>query len=272
MFNKNLSIEDIGFYDDPNSHYQDFWTGRDYEHLSEVIAIKKLLGTDHFKTAIDYGGGYGRLSRILLSYVDQLYLVDPSIKQLDLARKRIPTRENVEFVQLKRKNHIPTEDSIIDLLIMVRVSHHLVEPAITFSEIYRVLKPGGRAIIEIANSNHFLNRLRMYSKLKRIPLTPLKIGKASNGITEDTPFVNHNPHQIATDLNSAGLKIVRKLSVSNLRNESLKKLFSLSVLVAIESVLQVALSPVDFGPSVFMLVEKMSDFEKILYKSSEYPQ
>jgi hypothetical protein len=30
-------------YNDPKHNYQDYWTGREYEHAAEEMAIKRLL-------------------------------------------------------------------------------------------------------------------------------------------------------------------------------------------------------------------------------------
>jgi hypothetical protein len=48
-------------YNDPNHNYLRYWDGRDYEHAAEQIAIRRLIGTKHFRHAADIGGGYGRL-------------------------------------------------------------------------------------------------------------------------------------------------------------------------------------------------------------------
>ena len=44
-------------YDDPKYNYQDYWTGREYEHAAEELAIKRLLRGRHFEHAVDVGGG-----------------------------------------------------------------------------------------------------------------------------------------------------------------------------------------------------------------------
>src|SRR3990172_10523958 len=73
-------------YDDPKYNYQDYWAGREYEHAAEEMAIKRLLKGMHFKHAVDVGGGYGRLSRLLTQFADKVTLAEPSQQQLDLAK------------------------------------------------------------------------------------------------------------------------------------------------------------------------------------------
>ena len=52
-------------YDDPNFDYTKYWVGRDYENAAEEIAIRRLLKGKHFASAVDIGGGYGRLCSLL---------------------------------------------------------------------------------------------------------------------------------------------------------------------------------------------------------------
>lgn len=246
----------IAYYDDEHHDYEDFWVGRDYEHESEVLALNKLLSNRHFDLAMDYGGGYGRISPVLLEYVDKLILVDPSTKQLNIAKERLAKYKNVEYVKVDKENSVPAEDNSLDLLVMIRVSHHLAEPGPTFKEISRTLKPGGMAIIEIANEAHFLNRMKYLSQLKGVPKTSVPIGQKANGITDNTPFYNHNPNYIAQLMALNRLLIVDKLSVSNLRSSYLKSHLKLQSMLKVEKTVQPILAPLNFGPSMFFLVKK----------------
>ena len=65
-------------------------------------------------------------------------------------------------------------------------------------------------------------------------------------------FVNHNVDTVVGQLGDAGLVLTRKLSVSNLRSERLKKLLPPRVMVGIERAAQRPLARYDFGPSIFL--------------------
>lgn len=245
----------IDFYDDANHDYRDFWVGRDYEHEAEVVAFNKLLAKRHFKLAMDYGGGYGRITPILLEHADKVILVDPSTKQLDFAKQKLNS-DRVEFVRQDKKDNVPAEDNSLDLLVMIRVSHHLPDPTPVFSEIARTLKPGAEAIIEIASEAHFINRMRYLKHLKSVPSEPVPVGIHANGKGDDTPFVNHNPKTIEKQLSSVGLNVIDKLSVSNLRHKVLKEHLPMSAMIGFERAAQRPLAPLNFGPSIFLLVKK----------------
>src|SRR5262252_6154221 len=75
------------FYNDTGFNYQDYWTGRNYEHQAEVIAIRRLLEGRRFGRAVDVGGGYGRLSVVLSEFAAEVTLVDSSSQQLELAAR-----------------------------------------------------------------------------------------------------------------------------------------------------------------------------------------
>ena len=255
--NKDIKPKNsIAYYDDVNHNYEDFWVGREYEHRAELIALDKLLEGRHYEVAMDYGGGYGRISSAILAHADRLILVDPSTKQLDIAKKFLKDYHNVEYIRVDEKDRIPAEADSLDLLVMVRVSHHLPDPGPTIAEIHRSLKPGGNAIIEIANEAHFVNRMRYLRHLQAVPKQPVPIGKNANGITDNTPFVNHNPKTIERLFSQYGLKPISKLSVSNLRHHYIKEHLSVSRMLAIEKFFQGKLSVFDFGPSIFYLLGK----------------
>src|SRR4051812_43508189 len=73
-------------YDNPQYNYQDYWQGRDYEHAAEELAIKRLLRGKKFASAVDVGGGYGRLSKFLTKFSKEVTLAEPSQQQLDIAK------------------------------------------------------------------------------------------------------------------------------------------------------------------------------------------
>src|SRR5208282_6217159 len=208
-------------YDDLKYDYRKFWQYRHYEHESEVIAINRLLANSHFHLGIDIGGGYGRLTPLLKNYCDEVALVEPSKQQISYAKENLGDLK-INYV-LGHANSLKFDDDTVGIAIMVRVSHHLENPASEFSEIYRVLEKGGLAVIEVANFSHFRNRIKYILKGKKLPNGPTPIGQFSNSGKHAVPFYNHNPHTIRKQLEGCGLKVVKTLSVSNLRSQHLKK-------------------------------------------------
>lgn len=242
-------------YNDPKHNYKDYWKGRDYEHAAEEMAITRLLKGQHFENAVDVGGGYGRLSKFLTKFADKVTLAEPSQQQLAIAEDFLAGTPQVERKLLQAAD-LKMPDSSVDLVLVVRVLHHLPDPAPEFNEIARVLKPGGTFLLEFANDAHFLNRIRYGLKGKTVPKTPVDIRSEANRKTDVIPFVNHHPKTIIKQLQVAGFEVERTLSGSNLRSPALKKTLGTRPLLMAEKLMQPMLAPVYFGPSTWLLLKK----------------
>lgn len=242
-------------YNDPSHNYLRYWDGRDYEHASEELAIRRLLHGKHFKTAVDVGGGYGRLCVLLEEYADKVTLAEPSQQQLDIAKDFLKDHPRVDRKLLQAAD-LQFKDGSIELLTMIRVMHHLPDPAPEFAEIARVLSAEGYAIVEVANYTHARNRIRHVLKGRKLPVEPVDIRSVENRREDEIPFVNHNPETVIKQLAHAGLKVERTLSVSNLRSPALKKIMPKGLMLAVEKAMQKPLAGTYFGPSVFFLVRK----------------
>jgi SAM-dependent methyltransferase len=241
-------------YDDPLFNYAQFWTGRDYEHQAEVAALHRLIGDRRYRHAADIGGGYGRLSAVLTSYADRVTLADPSTQQLTLSQKVFPLHQFER--QLAEAAKLPFADGSIDLAVLVRVLHHLPDPGNELAEMSRVLRPGGHAIIEAANSTHARRRLTAFLRGQRIPADPVDIRSADSRRRGTAPFVNHHPRTLISQLAAVGLDVRKTLSVSNFRHPAAKALIPHRALLAAERAAQKPLASIHFGPSTFLLLEK----------------
>ena len=242
-------------YNDPSHNYLHYWEGREYEHAAEEVAIKKLLKGRHFRTAVDVGGGYGRLCLLLENYADKVTLAEPSQQQLDIAADFLKDHPEIDR-KLMQADDLKFKDGSIDLLTMIRVMHHLPDPSVEFSEIARVLSKEGCAIIEVANYVHMRNRLKHLARRERMPVKPVDIRSEVNKREDEIPFVNHNPYTVIRQLEHAGLRVESTLSVSNLRSVRLKKVMPREVMLGAEKMLQRPLAMMYFGPSIFFLVRK----------------
>ncbi len=242
-------------YNDPKYNYQDYWVGREYEHAAEEMAIKRLLKGEHFKNAVDIGGGYGRLSKLLAKFADKVTLAEPSQQQLDMAKIYLKDVPQVER-KLLQASALKMPARSVDLVLVVRVLHHLPDPMTELKEISRVLKPGGTFILEFANDAHFLNRVRYGVRGKSVPKKPVSIQDEAKTKAGELPFVNHHPKTIIKMLQETGFEVESALSGSNLRSPTLKKVLGKNVLLGLEKVMQPLLAPIYFGPSVWLKLNK----------------
>jgi len=249
------TVRNADQYDDPKYNYLDYWAGREYEHAAEEMAINRLLKGQKFKKAVDVGGGYGRLSKLLTKFADNVVLAEPSQQQLDIARIYLKDTPSVEWKLLQAAD-LKLPKASVDLVLVVRVLHHLPDPMVELKEIARVLKPGGTFILEFANDAHFLNRVRYAARGKRVPTTPVDIRSDASKKSGEIAFVNHHPKTIIKMLREAGFELETILSGSNLRSPRLKKVFGRRPLLALEKLLQPLLAPIYFGPSVWLKLKR----------------
>lgn len=222
------------------------------------MAIRRLLAGLSFQDGLDIGGGYGRLTVVLSEYATNVALIDSSRQQVDLAHRFLIGHPDIEC-RVMNGAALRFKDGSFDLVTLVRVLHHLPDPAAELREMHRVLRPGGYAVVEVANSKHAINRVRYLVKRKQIPLTAINVRKAQSRQPDGIPFVNHHPQTIIRQLELAGFSVQRSLSVSNLRHPVLKKALPLRSMLLAEKVMQKKLARVTFGPSLFLLLRKPPD-------------
>lgn len=194
-------------------------------------------------------------SVVMAEFADKVTLVDSSSQQLALATSFLADHPEIEQ-RLMDAADLDFPDESIDLVAMVRVLHHLPDPSAEIAELHRVLRPGGTAIVEVANVTHALNRVRHIVRREELSLTPLDIRSAAIRERGGIPFVNHHPASVAGQFRAAGLQVERVLSVSNLRHPLIKKALPGRAIMAAERLAQARLASVQFGPSLFFLLRK----------------
>ena len=111
---------------------------------SDLLALLDLIDDD--LVVGDLGCGTGQLSEALAPCVRQVIAVDESGAMLTAARKRLARLENAE-VRSGTLESLPFERAELDVAVLCLALHFVVEPVVALKEVYRVLKPGGRALI-----------------------------------------------------------------------------------------------------------------------------
>lgn len=234
--------------------YEAYWDDRDYENAAEQVALRKLLKGQRFRHAADIGGGFGRLCLLLAEYATKVTLAEPSRTQLDKAAGVLDGTD-VERLQMQA-DALTFDDKSLDLITMVRVMHHIPEPAAEFAEIHRVLADDGWFILEVANYGHFVNRLKQLRRRGLLPAEPVSIRTSAEYGADSIAFVNHNINTVLHQLAEAGFVLDSKLSVSNLRSRRVKKLVPTKLLTVVEKAVQRPLARFNFGPSMFLKLRK----------------
>ena len=146
---------------------------------------------------------------------------------------------------------LPFADGEFDAVSMVRAAHHLADLPAAVAEIARVLKPGGHAVVEVANKRNILEILRWClgrSKMRPFALEPTS--RKAKG------FYNFHPQYAEKFFKQNNLRIKKTLGVSNFRLPILKKIFGTPLLCFKERLVQGVSGWLKLSPSVYYLLEK----------------
>jgi SAM-dependent methyltransferase len=133
-----------------------------------------LLGDVDGKTVLDYGCGLGDNSVLLAVRGARVVGVDISAELLELARKRLEQHNLTQQVELKAgsAHDLPIEDESIDVVFGMAILHHL-DLGMASAEVFRVLKPGGRAIfLEPVRNSKFVAFIRKMIPYKNPDVSP----------------------------------------------------------------------------------------------------
>lgn len=116
---------------------------RQRAHLREVLALTRG------ERVLDIGCGPGILAKEMAAEVGPtgaICGIDISDSMLDLARQRCGAERGVT-VRPGRAESIPFEDETFDAAIAVQVYEYVSDIERALAELFRVLRPGGRAVI-----------------------------------------------------------------------------------------------------------------------------
>lgn len=241
-------ISDYNGYDYKKIFWDD--ADREYEDQADRMAIRKLLPKRMEKFA-DIGGGYGRLANEYLKRARKVYIFDYSKSELAQAEEIFGDKIETKAGDIYE---LPFNDNELDGLIMVRVTHHLKDMNKAISELYRVLKPGGVAVVEVANKRTLPKMARYVTGRSKVNPFDKKVANYRN-IAKDG-FYNYHPRYVENIFDKVGFRREKVLSVSNFRSKGLKRVFGTKKLIKMENRAQQVLAPVRFAPSIYYKLRK----------------
>ncbi|MBM3146057.1 MAG: class I SAM-dependent methyltransferase [Chloroflexi bacterium] len=117
-----------------------------YEKLIKPKDPEELWRMADLPTAgalLDAGGGTGRVAQFMRDKASEVIVADLSIKMLQQAK----TKRGIRMV-CTHSEMLPFPSGYFERVIMVDALHHVCDQAQTADELWRVLKPGGRLVIE----------------------------------------------------------------------------------------------------------------------------
>lgn len=106
---------------------------------------------------LDIGCGPGWLVRNYATNGADIYAVDITDKAVELTRKMLDLFELHGTIQVGNAEELPFEDDTFDFISSSGVLHHTPDMQKAVDEVYRVLKPGHRAVISVYYKNILLH-------------------------------------------------------------------------------------------------------------------
>lgn len=128
--------------------YEKFIKPKYPQRLAELIQLP-IEGS-----LLDVGGGTGRVSNFFLENVGEIFLADLSHKMLVESQSKTGL-----FPACSHSEYLPFPEQSFDRIIMIDALHHVCDQQQTINELWRVLKPGGRIIIEEPDIQHWAIKL-----------------------------------------------------------------------------------------------------------------
>ena len=125
-----------------------------FDHFDFIAPIFSRVGYASFEAlqefadlptsgrVLDAGGGTGRVAALVRAHAGEVVIADPSLgmlRQADRARLGLACANS---------EALPFPGESFDRIIMVDALHHVIHQGETARELYRVLRPGGRIVIE----------------------------------------------------------------------------------------------------------------------------
>jgi len=103
---------------------------------------------------LDAGGGTGRVTQFFHRRAGQVVLIDLSSRMLSQAAKKT----GLHLAQAPSER-LPFPDGAFERIVMVDAFHHVFDQVQTAHELWRVLAPGGRLVIEEPDLRHPIVKL-----------------------------------------------------------------------------------------------------------------
>ncbi|MBC8335320.1 MAG: class I SAM-dependent methyltransferase [Anaerolineales bacterium] len=120
----------------------------------DIELMLKHLAPGPGSLLLDAGGGTGRVSGLLTEYFGPVILSDISMGMLKQAGEKNGLRPARALTET-----MPFAGALFDRILLVDALHHVNDQAETASELWRILKPGGRIVIQEPDIRQFAVKL-----------------------------------------------------------------------------------------------------------------
>ena len=118
--------------------------------LPEGDVLAEMAGLPVTGLLLDAGGGTGRVAQRLVGQADQVVVADSSVKML-----RQALFKDGLYVVGSEIERLPFSNGCFERVVVVDAFHHLGNQDRSLTELWRVLMPGGRLVVEEPDIRRF---------------------------------------------------------------------------------------------------------------------
>ncbi|MCC7077301.1 MAG: methyltransferase domain-containing protein [Acidimicrobiia bacterium] len=126
-----------------------FTAGRDPEYEEQILPlVRELVAPRPGQIVLDAGCGEGQVGRMLSAAGATVVGCDASAAQMGVAGERSDPRAGpVLLLTRGAVEALPVRDGVVDAVVVVLVLEHVADLDVAISEIARVTRVGGRAVV-----------------------------------------------------------------------------------------------------------------------------
>lgn len=142
----------------------------DYNLSLRRETVKTFIGDERFPEVLDMPCGTGDLTLPFLDQFGNLMMMDISENMIAHAAKNVPP-DQIDKVKLVHSSfyNFGFEEQEFDLIVAVGILAHIDYPMKFLTQAARLVKPGGKIIVQNTNSSAgYTYLIRMYQWLKRL--------------------------------------------------------------------------------------------------------
>ena len=128
-----------------------------YDRVIHKLDLNRLIHLLKLPTRgrmLDAGGGTGRVSSRLRSLIDEIVVCDLSFSMLKQAKNK-----GLLLTVQTHAEKLPFPNESFERIVVVDALHHFCDQRESIQELLRVLKTGGRLVIEEPNIDNFIIKL-----------------------------------------------------------------------------------------------------------------